>query len=115
MQDESDLEGSIVVEIITYTIYFGWLSVLSWIALWLDIPPLPSIEQSLQPQWRGTLAAIAVGVAFIAVSHRLYGYGRSRLAAASASPAELEPTPPPEPEPAPASSNKRKRRKKKRR
>jgi len=53
----------ITVEIITYAVYFSWLSLLAAGALYLGVPPLPTIEDAVQGPWQGTAAAIALGVA----------------------------------------------------
>lgn len=59
--------------------YIGWLSALSGLALYFDIPPLPDIQLAFAVEWQGTVAAVGTGVAFIAISHVIYNAVRARL------------------------------------
>ena len=79
MTEEPDFEGSLIVEIITYTIYIAWLSTISAVALYFELSPLPDIERSVGGEWQGTAAAIAAGVLFIAVSQAGYNAIRGRI------------------------------------
>lgn len=119
MSEEPDFEGTLIVEVITYTIYFGWLAILSAVALYIGIPPLPDIQDAFEPQWHGTAAAIASGTAFIAVSRFIYDAARKRVSPPpepepEPEPPVLEPEPEPEPEPPKPKKKPGKRRKKKR-
>jgi hypothetical protein len=96
--------ADLFVEIVTYTIYAAWLAAVTAGALYISIPPLPSIQNTY-----GTAAAIAAGVAFFAIARVLYDTIRKRI-----SPPSPEPSALPEPEPTPA-AKKQKRSKKKRR
>jgi hypothetical protein len=77
--EEPDFEGSLIVEIITYTIYIAWLSTISAVARYFEFPPLPDIERAVGGEWQGTAAAIAAGVLFIAVSQAGYNAIRGRI------------------------------------
>ncbi|MEL6346907.1 MAG: hypothetical protein AAFV53_27590 [Myxococcota bacterium] len=116
---EPDFENSILVEVITYTIYVGWLSLLAGVALYFEVPPLPSIQAAFTTPWQGTVAAIGTGVGFFVVSRFIYDAARSRMAPSTPeSDPEPEPSAPPEPVPAqnvaPKSKSKKKRKKRRR-
>jgi hypothetical protein len=102
--------ADLFVEIVTYTIYAAWLAAVTAGALYISIPPLPSIQNTY-----GTAAAIAAGVAFFAIARVLYDTIRRRISP------KAEPEPEPELEletsalPEPAPNKQRKRSKKKRR
>lgn len=84
MQSDDDLEGSVAVEIVAWTLYLGWLSTLAWGALYLGIEPLHSVQRSFDVRWQGTVAALALGVGFLLVANKLYGVMKARMAASAA-------------------------------
>ena len=119
MTAEPDNEGPLVVkitaEIVTYVIYFAWLSILAAGALYLGFPPLTAIENAVEGSWQGTAAAIALGALSIAVMRLIYDALRARVSPESG-PA---PTPPPQTntpigESKPAAPRSKKKRKKRR-
>ena len=119
MTEEPDNEGPLVVkitaEIITYAIYFAWLSVLAAGALYLGFPPLTAIEDAVAGSWQGTAAAIALGALSIAAMRLIYDALRARVSVES----EPAPTPPPQTEaalvvPKPAAQRSKKKKKKRR-
>lgn len=84
--NEADLDDSIVVDIITWVLYIGWLSVLAGVALWVGIEPMPTIVDAFAVQWQGQVAALATGVVFILGSRMLYERLRARYAESSDAP-----------------------------
>ena len=118
--EKPDTEGPLVVkitvEIITYTIYFSWLSVIAAGALYLGVPPLPFIQDAVGGSWQGTAAAIALGALSIAVLRVIYEAIRARMPQKT----EPEPPTPPQPEteppvvPTPAVKRTKKKKKKRR-
>lgn len=119
--EEADNEGPLVVkitaEIVTYALYFAWLSILAGGALYLGFPPLTAIENAVEGSWHGTAAAIAVGALSIAAMRLIYDALRARVSPQSG-PAS---TPPPqtktalvEPKPAAQRSKKKGKKRKKR-
>ncbi len=111
MAAEPDFEDSLIVEIITYMIYFGWHAILAAIALYIGIPPLPEIQAAIEPNWQGTAAAIAAGIAFLTASRFVYDALRKRMASSQKAP---DPDPAPAPAPEPSHGEPKKRRKKRR-
>jgi len=116
---QAPLAVKLIVEVVTYAIYFAWLSVIAAGALYLEVPPLPAIEDAVAGPWQGTAAAIALGALSIAALRLLYEALRARM------PRKSE-APPPAPEPLPEATvptpavkrpkgKKKKRRKKRRR
>ncbi len=62
-----------VVEVLTYTLYLGWLGIVVGALLWLGVEPLPS----LQRRW-GTVPTLGAGVSFLVLSRMLYDGLRAR-------------------------------------
>ena len=108
---DADLDNSIAVTVVTGVLYVGWLSILSSGALWFGIEPLPTIEARFDG-WFGTVAAVAVGVIFIAVSRNVFDVVRRRFFS-SPEPEDPAPTPDVPTESGTPAAPKRKRRKKK--
>ena len=88
---DSPLVVRIIIEIVTYTVYFAWLSLIAAGALYLDIPPLPAIQDTVAGPWQGTAAAIASGALALAVMRLVYDAIRARVSG----------SPQPEPDAAP--------------
>lgn len=88
MTEEPDFEGSLIVEIITYTIYIAWLSTIAAIALYFELSPLPDIQRAVGGPWQGTAAAIGAGVVFIAISQAFYNAIRGQISTDKTSPEE---------------------------
>ena len=111
--NDAELDDSWMVSGLTLLLYVGWLSVLAAVALWLGVEPLPSVQARF-PGPAGTVAALAVGVAFIAVSRWVYDQLRQRFRAPDAVSSEDPPAAVEAPEP-PKPKRKKGKRKKKRR
>ena len=110
-EEPEPLAVKLTVEIITYAIYLSWLSLIAAGALYLGIPPLPAIQDSVAGSWQGTAAAIVAGALSIAVLRVIYDAIRARMPQKT----EPEPAAQTEPEPAmvPASVKPTKKKKKK--
>ncbi|MCB9674753.1 MAG: hypothetical protein H6737_06525 [Alphaproteobacteria bacterium] len=102
---EPDLEDSWVVEGVTWALYLAWLSALAYLALWIGIEPLPTIQARF-PGAGGTVAALAVGVGFILASRYVFDVMRGAKAPAAPAPTQEPPA-----EPAGTAKKKRKRKK----
>lgn len=109
---DSPLILRIIVEIVTYTVYFAWLSVFAAGALYLDIPPLPAIQDAVAVPWQGTAAAIASGSLILAVMRLVYDAIRVRMTGKPQPDPEAAP-PAEASEPIVATDTARKRKKKK--
>ena len=68
---EPDLDDSRLVEVVTWTLYLGWLTGMAAIALFLGVEPLPAVQAQVAGAW-GTVLALTVGVAFILVARAVY-------------------------------------------
>jgi hypothetical protein len=79
MVSEPDLDDSVVVEIVAWGLYLGWLCTLSWIALYFGFEPLHSIAGSFETPFQGTAAALATGVGFLLVANKGYRILKGRL------------------------------------
>ena len=117
---QAPLVVKITVEIITYAIYFAWLSVIAAGALYFGVPPLPAIEDAVAGPWQGTAAAVALGALSIAALRVIYEALRARMPKKSETqpPAPSPTEPPPEPTastPAVKRTKKKRRRKKRKR
>lgn len=115
--NDADLDDSWVVAGLTWTLYMGWLTALSGIALWIGVEPLPSVQARF-PGSGGTIAALGVGVAFILASRQLYDALRRRyLASSDAGPEKAGPDGPDAAASVadPSSRGKKRKRKKKKR
>lgn len=83
----------IIVEIVTYTVYFAWLSLLAAGALYLDIPPLPAIQDTVAVPWQGTAAAIASGALILAALRLVYDAIRARVSTSPQAESDAAPRP----------------------
>ncbi len=92
------MNESTAVEVVTWTLYLGWLSALAWVALFIGIEPLPTIQAYFEVPWQGTGAALATGVVFLFVGKRLFDLLKARWSKSDDPPAE-EPVSPTTEEP----------------
>lgn len=76
MNDE-DLDDSLVVDVIAYAMYLGWIAALVGVVYWFGVEPLPTIQKKIGGT-AGTAAAIGAGVAFVVGSQLLYDRLRAR-------------------------------------
>lgn len=77
--DEQDLDDSLVVDVVAWVLYAGWLSMLVYVVLWLGVEPLPTLQRKV-----GTAGALAAGVAFLVGSRWVYDRMRARAEAGAA-------------------------------
>lgn len=68
---EPDLDDSRLVDVVTWTLYLGWLTGMAAIALYLQVEPLPWVQAQV-PGTLGTVLALGSGVAFILVARQVY-------------------------------------------
>ncbi len=72
MPDSDDLDDPFLVDLLTWTLYLGWLAILGSVALWLGVPPLPSIAEAFVVPWRGQVAAVGAAVGFLAAAQQVF-------------------------------------------
>ena len=63
--DIEPADDSIVVELVTWTLYTGWLSVLAGAGVYFELPPLINVQKAFAVPWQGTIAAVVTGVVIL--------------------------------------------------
>lgn len=112
---DADLEDSWVVEGLAWGMHLGWLTVIAWSGLYFGVAPLVNVRSRFDDPTLGTLAAVATGVAFLAVSKVVFDRIRKGFTAPPApTSTEAEPRAEPSPPSRSPKSTKKKRKKNKR-
>ncbi len=70
--DDDDFDGSWLVEALAWGAQVAWVSALAGGALYLGLPPLVAVRDRFDSATMGTVAAVAVGAAFLLGSKAVF-------------------------------------------